>query len=461
VDGAAAADGGAAARAAEDAARRSYGRLLAYLAYRWRDIAGAEDALADAFAAALTAWPRDGVPDSPEAWLMTAARRKLLEMARHRRVTEDPAVTVLLGGDEAQQAGPEQHAFPDERLKLMFVCAHPAIAPEMHAALMLQTVLGLQARQIAAAFLVAPSALAQRLVRAKAKIRDAGLRFEEPEPAEWPARVHAVLEAIYAAYGLGWDGAALGEAEAPELAGEALYLAQLTLRLLRGKGVAGGAAAGGVAAGGVAAGGVAAGGPAMLGTAADRTTARAAEAEAAGLAALLLFCEARRGARSTQARGFVPLHEQDTALWDHAMIAQAEQTLREAAAMRAPGRFQLEAAIQSAHSQRAVTGRVPWEGIALLYAELRVIAPTVGALVGQAVAEGEARGAAAGLDLLARIDDAALRDYQPFWAAKGYLLARQGERAAAQAAYLRAAGLTALPGPRDYLLARAAEMAER
>jgi RNA polymerase sigma-70 factor (ECF subfamily) len=430
--------GATAAQAAERAARESYGRLLAYLAYRWRDIASAEDALAEAFASALATWPRDGVPASPDAWLMTAAKRNLLQAARHRRLTEDPAVTVLLGESEEDMIGPASYAFPapqhaapsipDERLKLMFVCAHPAIAPEVHAALMLQTVLGLEARQIAAAFLLAPATLAQRLVRAKAKIRDAGLRFEEPEQAELPARLHAVLDAIYAAYSLGWDGAAIGtesgEESAPELAGEALYLAQLARHLL--------------------------------------PTDAPAGAEAAGLAALLLFCEARRGARSGPQGEFVPLHEQDTELWDRDMIMQAELLLRQAAALRSPSRFQLEAAIQSAHCQRAFTGSVPWEGIALLYAELTRIAPTVGALVGQAVAEAEAHGTAEGtaegLRLLARIDDTAIRDYQPFWVAKGYLLARQGEKAAAHAAYMRAIGLTVLPGPRAYLLARAAEL---
>jgi RNA polymerase sigma-70 factor (ECF subfamily) len=432
----------AAARAAERAARESYGRLLAYLAYRWRDIASAEDALAEAFASALATWPRDGVPASPDAWLMTAAKRNLLQAARHRRLTEDPAVTVLLGESEEEMIGPASYAFPaprhgphhaapaipDERLKLMFVCAHPAIAPEVHAALMLQTVLGLEAKQIAAAFLVAPATLAQRLVRAKAKIRDAGLRFEEPEEADLPARLHAVLDAIYAAYSLGWDGAAIdaesGQESAPELAGEALYLAQLARHLL--------------------------------------PTDAPAGAEAAGLAALLLFCEARRDARSGPQGEFVPLHEQDTDLWDRDMIMQAEQLLRQAATLRAPGRFQLEAAIQSAHCQRAFIGSVPWEGIALLYTELARIAPTVGALVGQAVAAAEAHGTtegtAEGLRLLARIDDAAIRDYQPFWVAKGYLLAQQGEKAAAHAAYMRAIGLTVLPGPRAYLLARAAEL---
>jgi len=403
--------------AAEAAARDSYGRLLAYLAYRWRDIAAAEDALADAFAAALKTWPRDGVPSSPGAWLMTAAKRNLLHAARHQRLAEDPAVTVLLGEQPVPAA--DVSAIPDERLKLMFVCAHPAIAPDVRTALMLQTVLGLEARQIAAAFLLKPAALAQRLVRAKAKIRDAGLRFEAPEAAELPQRVDAVLEAIYAAYGLGWDG--VSESGARDLAGEALYLAQLAHGLLPG-GTPGGA-------------------------------------EAAGLFALLLFCESRQGARSGPAGEFVPLHEQDTARWDRRMIQAANQMLWRAAALKSPGRFQLEAAIQSAHCQRAITGAVPWEGIALLYGQLAALAPTIGALVGQAVATGEAHSPAAGLALLGRITDTATAGYQPYWVARAYLLARQGEAAEARGCYLRALGLTELPALRAYLLRQADQLA--
>ncbi|MDB5802860.1 MAG: polymerase sigma-24 factor-like protein [Betaproteobacteria bacterium] len=403
-------------RAAEAAARESYGRLLAYLAYRWRDIAAAEDALAEAFASALTAWPRDGVPASPDAWLMTAAKRNLLQAARHAKLAADPAVTILIGEQEGMTAGPhDPPAIPDERLKLLFVCAHPAIDPSIHTALMLQTVLGLEAKQIAAAFLVKPAALAQRLVRAKAKIRDAALRFEEPEPSELPQRVHAVLEAIYAAYTLGRDGAL--DTQSADLADEALYLAQLARRLLPEQ--------------------------------------APASAEAAGLLSLLLFCQSRHATRAGDAGEFVPLHEQDAARWDRAMMQAANETLWQAAALKCAGRFQLEAAIQSAHCQRAFTGDVPWQGIAALYAQLAARAPTVGALVGQAVAVGEAHSPVQGLALLEQMDDAAIAAYQPWWVAKGYLLARQGERAAARECYVRAIGLTELPATRDYLLRRA------
>jgi RNA polymerase sigma-70 factor (ECF subfamily) len=225
-----------AAKVAEQAVRAAYGRLLAWLAWQWRDIASAEDALADALLSALNTWPRDGVPASPQAWLMTAAKYNLLKAARHRRMRDDPAVTLLLPSDAEEV--PDSHELPDDRLRLMFVCAHPAIDPGMRTALMLQTVLGLDAARIASGFLVAPETMSKRLVRTKAKIKATGIRFEEPERRELPSRVDAVLEAIYGAYTLDWnhDAAAAdsGVAEAESLGNEAHYLASLVASLLPG-----------------------------------------------------------------------------------------------------------------------------------------------------------------------------------------------------------------------------------
>jgi RNA polymerase sigma-70 factor, ECF subfamily len=397
-------------RAAEAAARSAYGRLLAYLAYRWRDIDAAQDALAEAFASALENWPKTGVPDSPEAWLMTAAKRNLLQKHRHEKVTADPAILILLA--EGEEALPDAWAFPDDRLKLLFVCAHPAIDPEIHTALMLQTVLGLDAKRIASAFLVSPTSMAQRLVRAKTKIAQTHVRFEEPEAEDLDDRVHAVLEAIYAAYVLGWDtlaNDALDAGQGTNLVDEALYLADLTATLLP------------------------------------------MNAESAGLLALLLFCEARREARTGPDGEFVPLKHQDCSRWDISAIRQGSYILARAKELGRPGPFQLEAAIQSAHCDRAYTGAVPWADIARLYDQLVTLAPTVGAQVGRAVAVAESGEIVEALAQLQSLQGKPVENYQPYWTALGHVLALNGQPEAARSSYQRALGLTSQSATRHHL----------
>ena len=394
-----------AAAAAETAARRSYGRLLAWLAWQWRDVAAAEDALAEAFASALERWPRDGVPASPDAWLLTAARRQLLVAARRRRLADDPTLTVLW--PDEHEAAPDAPALPDTRLRLMFVCAHPAIAADVHSALMLQTVLGLDAARIASAFLVKPEAMTKRLVRAKSRIRATGLRFEEPEPREWPERLASVLEAIYGAYTLHWGQ--VDDAASGELAAEAVFLAELVAAHLPD------------------------------------------EPEALGLVALLWLCEARRPARSEV---FQPLHEQDARRWDRTLIARANDALLHAAAHRLAGPYQLEAAIQAAHVQGRIDGRVPWDGIVRLYERLLERAATVGAHIAHAVAVAHARDARAGLVLLDALEAERVASHQPWWAARAHLLAMEGSHAAAAQAYGRALALTVEPRLRDWIAAR-------
>ena len=416
--------GAAAAAAAVVAARQSYGRLLSWLAWQWRDLAAAEDALASALEKALRHWPADGVPAAPEAWLLAVARRELLQAARHQRLHDSPQVqAVLAGALDAPDAAdaPAAPAIPDSRLKLLFVCAHPAIDAAMRPALMLQVVLGLGAEQIAQALLTSPAAMAQRLVRAKQKIRDAGLRFEEPGGDEWPDRLHAVLEAIYAAYGLGWqawesrDGDADEATAAPGqgLRAEALFLADLVCSLL---------------------------------------PAEPRRAEAEGLLALILHCEARGPARRAADGRFVPLAEQDTALWLRPLIEQGDRLLRHCAGWAAPGPFQIEAAIQSAHNDRAALGHTPWAGIVQLYQRLVALAPSLGAQVAQAVACAQAGDLARADALLAALDHPRRNSYQPYWVALAHVAAQAGRPQAAAQALQLAIGLTSDPALRAHLL---------
>jgi len=353
------------------------------------------------------------VPANPEAWLLTAARRRLIDHARHAQVEADASAALSALANEAQKLASSEAFFPDERLKLLFVCAHPAIDAAARTPLMLQTVLGLDSARIASAFLVQPAAMGQRLTRAKAKIRDAGIAFEVPEANQLPARLDAVLEAIYAAYGSGWDDVPGADARRKGLASEAIYLGRLLLQLMP------------------------------------------AQPEAQGLLALMLHCEARRGARRTPAGEFVPLSEQDAASWSQEMIGEAERLLGAASRAQQIGRFQLEAAIQSAHAQRAITGETDWESVALMYEGLVRIVPAVGALVGRAAAVAEARGVAVALGLLQAIPPEAVKAYQPYWALAAHLLSQIGRSAEARDAYERAIGLCGDPAVREFLMRRA------
>jgi RNA polymerase sigma-70 factor (ECF subfamily) len=395
--------------AAELAARASYGKLVAYLATWSRDVAAAEDALGDAFLEAVGTWPRTGVPGRPEAWLLTVARRRLIDAARHAKVQDAAATALRLVMDRAERDASAEAEFPDERLKLLFVCGHPAIDPAARTPLMLQTVLGLDAARIASAFLVSPAAIGQQLVRVKAKIRDAGIVFEVPGRDELLSRLEPVLEAIYAAYGSGWEDVAGADPRRQGLAEEAIWLGRLVARLLPD------------------------------------------EPEAEGLVALMLHCEARREARRDSDGDYVPLTTQDVARWARPMLEEAEARLASASSLKKPGRFQLEAAIQSVHARRAATGRTDWEAIALLYEGLIRLAPTVGGRVGQAGALAEARGAQAGLEALGAIPPEAISAYQPYWALSGHLLNRVGREAEAAAAYARAIGLSTDPAVRRFL----------
>lgn len=399
----------AARRAAEAAARESYGRLVAFVAARTGDIAAAEDALSGAFAAALETWAERGVPDRPEAWLLTVARREAGRTARRARVAwRAVEALAVLAPAEAAAEGTEP-AMPDDRLRLMLACAHPLVDPALRAPLMLQCVLGLDAKRVAAAFLVPPATMGQRLVRAKARLKAEGAAFEEPSAEDLPARLEPVLVALYAAFGVGWDAAAGADPRGPGLVEEAVRLARLVAGLAPGS------------------------------------------AEALGLVALTLHVSARAAARRDASGRYVPLDAQDPALWDAGRIAEAEAALARAAALGAPGRFQIEAAIQSVHAARARTGRTDWAAAVALHDWLDRVAPSFGGAVARAAALGRAGRAAEGLAALDGLPRDRAERHQPYWAARAHLLGEAGDPDGAAAAYDRALGLSEDPAVRAFL----------
>jgi predicted RNA polymerase sigma factor len=394
-------------------ARRSYGKLIAFLAARTRDVAAAEDALSEAFTAALADWPLNGCPQNPEAWLMTVARRKFLDVTRaHRRET---AADEFEETAEAIEAGTKQTEIPDRRLGLMFACAHPAIDAGIRAPLMLQAVLGLDAARIASAFLISPATMGQRLVRAKNKIKQAAVPFCIPERGELRGRLDTVLDAIYAAFAEGWMDAAGTDVARRDLAEEAIYLCRVVKELLP------------------------------------------SEPESLGLLALMLHAEARRPARRGANGEYVPLADQDPARWNAQMIDEAEKLLMRASAMGTVGRYQLEAAIQSAHVARRLTGTADWKAVVQLYDALITISGSPVAALNRALAIAELRGAAVALAEMDKVaNDARLADYQPYWAARAELLSRIGAHEDAQHAYDVAIGMERDDSVRRFLEQRRA-----
>ncbi|WP_234706103.1 RNA polymerase sigma factor [Mycolicibacterium setense] len=383
---------------------QSYGRLLALLAAQCRDITAAEDALADAIERALRRWPSDGVPDNAEAWLLTVARNRLRDMWK------SPAYRLTgpwVEDRDLAEDGTGPAAIPDRRLELMLVCAHPAVAADIRTPLMLQTVLGVDATAIAAAFAVAPATMAQRLVRAKKRIRDTGIPFTLPERADLAARLPEVLQAVYGAYSIDW----LTVPQRPaieSLSSEALHLAMVLVELLP------------------------------------------EEPEVLGLAALMCLCEARRPARLDVRGNFVALDDQDRGRWNGELHARGEALLARAHGFGRPGRFQYEAAIQSAHCARNVDRRA----LRKLYRALMRSGPSLGAAVALAALDGEIDGPDAGLRALDAITDRSAGGFQPAWVTRGHLLAEAGRVDESVAAYQRAIELTTDDAVRAHLTGR-------
>lgn len=387
--------------------RASYGRLLGYLSSRSRDIQSCEDALSDAFAQALTKWTADGIPNHPEAWLLTVAKNRLIDQFKHSKVVENSLESVLLIEKEIKEH--KDQDFQDDQLKLLFVCAHPSIDESARTALMLQVVLGLPSDEIASSFLSSPAAMSKKLTRAKQKIKEAGISFNLPESDDLQIRLEFVLDSIFAAYGKSWDHLSTGNEDLKNLDHEALFLA----------------------------------------TALQNHFPQ--EPEVLGLHSFLLFCDSRKKARRNHLNQFVPLENQNSQLWDQDQINMAEKNLLQALSFGKIGRFQLEAAIQSAHCARIGQKIDNWKEILNLYRVLVQNYPTAGGYMSYVAAYSELHGPESALQKLTNQTNFSFENYQPYWVLKAELHKKMNSLKLAQDAIHVAIGLTEDNSVREFL----------
>jgi len=418
-------DGGAEADAAVQAAfREERGAVLATLIRQVEDFALAEDAVQDAFESALAAWRRDGVPARPGAWLTVAARRKAIDRLRRARATDGRAERLadLMRIDEAAAEEPEMEAdaIEDDRLRLIFTCCHPALGLEAREALTLRTLGGLTTGEIARAFLVAEPTMGKRIVRAKAKIADAGIPYRVPPDEDLPERLHGVLRVLYLIFNEGYARTAGPELVRTDLSAEAIRLGTLLTKLMPD------------------------------------------EAEAWALLALMLLQDSRRAARTDAAGAYVALGDQDRSRWDAGALARGHEALARSIRLGPPGPYALQAAIDALHVEAPDPAETDWDQVVALYGRLAALDPSPVVALNHAAAVGFAAGPEAGLALLEPLlADPRLEHYPPLHATHADLLRRRGDAEGAAAAYERAAALSANEVERDELLRRRDRLCRR